>query len=626
MSTSSITPPSKPGSAETDSTGASPNSPQTPSTTAWPSRDFTISKPAAGQDNKQPSGGRLGEGECAGSCGQMRTGEPASQHASHHSSRSPLGGDQVSPSSVPLRQLGARDLRQDVSNVPCTNGEERLQQVPQKTLGVHNILNPMEPRLLTSRGNSHLSPAARPSESATPGQTVGSVSRSFAGPQAFSPAQPALPGTPLGPMTSLGGPSSGRNSPTVFPFPAVTRARPKASPAQHPRAISVSHVPSRESDGRQSLHGFSSTKRPFEDITPEDTRTQYPHLHPLTGAPTGPPSAMSDHGRLHSQPPIASPGTQAPLSTFPPNHAPGRTQPPLVHSQTSYSPNMQAGRPFPSPGPPSESASPWSETLRRHGMGGSLFGVEGQQALLALPGSEAPIPVHMDFSQASKKADEKRQRNAVASTRHRRKKKIMQEENSKQLQELRDERRLMEIRIEELIQQRDFYREDRNRLRDIVAQTPSISGLAAGPPSPTISTSNSYAETGSLASGPSGSMSYGDVLANERPAQRRRTDDHPEYSLPPYGSPASGHPSASPSGLPLMPMSGYGGPSRPSSAASSASGERLPPLRVMEGRPPTGPPPGPGVQEQDPRTGQWVPVQPRVPETGWATRDTHRRA
>ncbi|KAF5703966.1 hypothetical protein FGLOB1_8784 [Fusarium globosum] len=552
---------------------------------------------------------------------------PASQHASRRSSRSPLGDDQVSPSSVRHRQLSDRDLRQDVSNVPYTNGEERLQQVPQKTLGVHNILNPMEPRLLASGGNGHLPPTARPSESVTPGQAVGSISGPFTGARAFPPAQPAsisLPGTPLGPMTPIGGPSSGRNSPTAFPFPVVNSARPRASPTQHPRAISVSHVPSRESDGRQSLHSFPSAKRPFEDITPEDTRTQYPHLHPLTGAPTGPPSAMSDHGRLHSQP-LASPGTQAPLSTFPSSHAPGRTQPPLVHSQTSYSPNMQAGRPFPSPGPPSESASPWSETLRRHGMGGSLFGVEGQQAMLALPGSEAPIPVHMDFSQASKKADEKRQRNAVASTRHRRKKKIMQEENSKQLQELRDERRLMEIRIEELIQQRDFYREDRNRLRDIVAQTPSISGLAAGPPSPTISTSNSYAETGSLASGPSGSMGYGDVLSNERPAQRRRTDDHPEYSLPPYGSPASGHPSASPSGLPPMPMPGYGGPSRPSSAASSASGERLPPLRAMEGRPPTGPPPGPGVQEQDLRTGQWVPVQPRVTETGWATRDTHRR-
>ncbi|EXL65038.1 hypothetical protein FOPG_18718 [Fusarium oxysporum f. sp. conglutinans race 2 54008] len=244
---------------------------------------------------------------------------------------------------------------------------------------------------------------------------------------------------------------------------------------------------------------------------------------------------------------------------------------------------------------------------------------------MALPGSETPIPVHMDFSQGSKKADEKRQRNAKASTRHRRKKRIMQEENTKQLQELRNERRIMELRIEELTQQRDFYHEDRNRLRDIVAQTPSISGHAAGPPSPTISTTNSYAETGPLASGPSVSMGYcGDTISNERPVKRRRTDDHPEYSLPPYGSPASAHPSASPSGPP-MPIPGYDAPSCPSSAASSASGERLPPLRAMEGRPPTGPPPGSGAQEQDSRTGQWIPVRPRVTETGWATRDTHRR-
>ncbi|EWZ77733.1 hypothetical protein FOXG_14137 [Fusarium oxysporum f. sp. lycopersici 4287] len=574
MSTPS-TPPSRPGSAATDSTGASRNSPRTPSTPAWPSKDLSLSKPATSQDNKLPSGDRLGEGQCdsprdevctGGLVSMMHTG-PASQHASRRSPRSPLGDNQVSPSSIRRRQLSDRDVRQDVSNVPYANGEKRLQRVPQKTLGVHNILNPMEPRLLALGGNGHLPPTARPSESATPGQTVGSVSGSFAGPQAFSPAQPALPGTALGPMTPLGGPSSGRNSPTAFPFPTVNSARQKASPTQDPRAIRVNHVLSCESDGRQSLHGSSSAKRPFEDITPEDTRTQYPHLHP-------------------------PPGAQAPLPTFPPNPAPGCPHPPLVHPQTSYSPNMQAGRPFPSPGPPSESASPWSETLRRHGMGGSLFGVEGQQALLALPGNQEPIPVHVDFSQASKKADEKRHRNAEASTRHRRKKKIMQEEKAKQLQELRDERRLMEIRIEELIQQGDFYREDRNRLRDIVAQTASISSLAAGPPSPTISISNSYAETGSLASGPSGSMSYGDILSNERPAQRRRTDDRPEYSVPPYGSPASGHPSASPSGLPPMPMAGYGGPSRPSCAASSASGERLPPLRVMEGLPPTGLPPG----------------------------------
>ncbi|VTT78667.1 unnamed protein product [Fusarium fujikuroi] len=226
---------------------------------------------------------------------------------------------------------------------------------------------------------------------------------------------------------------------------------------------------------------------------------------------------------------------------------------------------------------------------------------------MTIPGSATPIPVPMDFCQASKKADEKRHRNAMASTRRRKKKKITQEENSKRLQELRDERQSMKIRIETLTQQREFYREDRNRLREIVTQTPSISGLAPGPP-----------KAGSLVSGPSGFMGYGgDAVLNERPAQRRRTVDHPEYSLPLYGASASGHAIVSPGGLPPMSAQGYGAPSRQSSAAFSASGQRLPPLRAMEGRAPR-----PGIQEQSPRTGQW---QPRVTETGWATKDTHRR-
>lgn len=58
-----------------------------------------------------------------------------------------------------------------------------------------------------------------------------------------------------------------------------------------------------------------------------------------------------------------------------------------------------------------------------------MAGAEGQQAFMALPGCDTPIPVQVDYSQASKKADEKRQRDAKASTRHRRKKKTMQEEN-----------------------------------------------------------------------------------------------------------------------------------------------------------------------------------------------------
>ncbi|KAI8671624.1 BZIP domain-containing protein [Fusarium keratoplasticum] len=557
---------------------------------------------------------------------------PASRHASRRSSRSPAGDDQVSPSSTRYGQPGARDTRQDLSSVPYTNGENRAQQVQPRTLGVHNILNPLEPQLLSSGASGPLHTTVRPHEGELPAVTPGSTPGPFPAARLFPAAQPAsisLPGTPVGPLTPLGGPSSERNSPTMaFPFPAVNNPRRKPSPTQPPRAMSLSHGPpsNRDSEVRQlPPHSVSPAKRPYEsEAMEETTRSHFPGLQHLPGMPSGPPSAMSTPGRTLSQPAIPSPGTQAPPPILPPSTAPARPQQPPMPPQGPYPPNMQTNRQFPGAGPPSEASSPWTETIRRHGMGGALFGVEGQQAFMTLPGSDTPIAVPVDFSQASKKADEKRQRNAVASTRHRRKKKILQEENTKQLQELRDERRMMEIKIEELTQQRDFYREERNRLRDIVAQTPSISGLAVGPPSPNFA-SGSFTDTSSLAPGPQGPQGYGgDSSTGERPAQRRRTDDRPEFSIPSYGSPASIHPGASPSGLPPMQGPGYGGPSRPSSAASSTSGERLPPLRAMDGRPP--PVPGQGqVQEQDPRTGQWVSVQPRVPETGWATRDTHRR-
>ncbi|KAH7111614.1 hypothetical protein EDB81DRAFT_671376 [Dactylonectria macrodidyma] len=170
-----------------------------------------------------------------------------------------------------------------------------------------------------------------------------------------------------------------------------------------------------------------------------------------------------------------------------------------------------------------------------------MSGAEGQQAFLALPGSDSLIYVEVDYSQASKKADEKRQRNARASTRHRRKKKIMQEENTKQLQELRDERRQLEIQLEELTHQRDFYQDDRNRLRDIVSQTPGISHLATGPSSPASARSSPCADRSPLMAAP--------------------------HTMPSQGCP--GEPMQDlPSGI----------PSPPTSAASSMPGRVLPSL------------------------------------------------
>ncbi|OAA56462.1 hypothetical protein ISF_07530 [Cordyceps fumosorosea ARSEF 2679] len=223
------------------------------------------------------------------------------------------------------------------------------------------------------------------------------------------------------------------------------------------------------------------------------------------------------------------------------------------------------------------------------------------------------MAVPVDTTQASKKADEKRQRNAKASTRHRRKKKNIQEENIRLLQDLKDDQEAMAEQMENLTRQRDFYREERNRLREIVLRTPAISQHASGPPSPgSRSGVNSYADHSPMGGKPrplhTPSQGYiSEASSVERPAQRRRTDEHSEYAAN-----YSTHPGPPATTLPPMHSHVQTMPPRPMTA--------LPPLRAMDGPPP----PhemhsGHATHERDPVTGDWRVAPPRPYETGWAT-------
>jgi hypothetical protein len=156
-----------------------------------------------------------------------------------------------------------------------------------------------------------------------------------------------------------------------------------------------------------------------------------------------------------------------------------------------------------------------------------------------------------------------------------------------------------------------------------VARTPAVSNHAAGPPSPAISKTITFVDRSPLMQShhiPTPTQGYlSEVSSAERPVPVRRTDDRPDFSPPMYGALPGGPPHS----LPSMHSQAYGAPPpRPPSATSSTSGERLPPLRVMEG-PPL---PMSGLvhgqhqhQEQDMRTGQWRAAQPSHLETGWAT-------
>ena len=540
---------------------------------------------------------------------------PASHAASRGPSRSPAGRDGGSPRRhLPLP--GTSDGRPEQGVVSGAEGFGRPQ--PAKALGVHNILNPSDSR--------HGAPddAGRSSREVAVGPMM-PVARSFGTPRPlfpFAAVHGSHAGAPMGGMSPLARPaSSGRNSPVMaYPYAPPNDPRKTASP-KLPRTSSFSQPnAAREMDARRaSLLGASSpAKRSYEAEPVEDQR-QLPGLHHSTGTtlPTShalvtPPSTMAQPTGRAADSPYAP--TPAMIARDP--HGRPQSLPAHPHYQQAGA----LGRPMSSMGV-SEEGTCWTDMMRRSAVGSGMGPAEGQQAFMTLPGSDTPIPVQVDYSQASKKADEKRQRNAKASTRHRRKKKTMQEENMRLLQDLKDERQQMAMEVDDVKRQRDFYREERNRLRDIVARTPGIHQHAAGPPSPPLRSTERLGDRspGTHSHMPTPTPGYSsDQSSAERPAQRRRTEDRPpEYPGPMFGAAGGGPPAAmvpGPGGRQL-----YGVPPRPLSASSSASGERLPPLRAMDGPAPTQGVVGGVPQEQDPRTGQWRPAHPRHYETGWAT-------
>ncbi|KAK8142135.1 hypothetical protein G3M48_009287 [Beauveria asiatica] len=420
---------------------------------------------------------------------------------------------------------------------------------------------------------------------------------------------------------------SERNSPAMAYPVSATNPRKSLSPK------SIYGITAHESDERATqIPLVAGSKRPFSYAGDGSLKLKAPPYshHPSNSLPDA--STMASPVKAGAQPVRHMDGRHQ-------IHAPTHTGEYQRHPQGPHYPphpnyhHGNHGPPHSAPQPgmaTTEGGLAWSD-MRRPDLGGSMLNSDGQQAYMTLPGAEAPIPVQVDYSQASKKADEKRQRNARASTRHRKKKKSQQEESNQELHNLRQDKTRLSGQVEDLTRQRDFYREERNRLRDIVLRTPAISQHASGPPSPVSTRStNSYAGLSPMGGQPpplhTPSQGYlSEASSVERPAQRRRTDDRPEYST--NYSTQSGPPPTS-----LPPMQSHGHPQgmqpRPMMAHPTTHQGRLPPLRAIDGPPPYEMHSGHAPHERDPSTGEWPPAHPRAYETGWATPrniDNHQR-
>ncbi|PHH60689.1 hypothetical protein CDD81_1341 [Ophiocordyceps australis] len=465
-------------------------------------------------------------------------------------------------------------------------GSERA---PTRALDVHNILNPPDQSVFGMADSSPY-PYQEREASARP---YGASQPFFAG----HTRPGSHPGTPLESMVRFARRQSPGFSYSLRPLDDSRQPRsPRLAPPSH---VMVQGFHREGSILPQSLPSTSSPPRLAHE---REYLRQMAAIHHS-------PRPLASHA-LADTPPrslthLATHHTEAPFMPASGSAHPGRSQSlHLSRSQPGATLSRSLSAAIRGPG---DAPSGWSDVMRQSVIGASLPGSEGQQAFMTLPGSDTPIPVQVDYSQASQKANEKRKRNASASTRHRKKKKTMQEENMRQLQELKEERQQVVKKMDELKLQRDFYRDDRNRLREIVARTASIHQHATSPPSPLTTAMEPWAERspeGTQTSEATPTQGYASDVAPEEQGQARGANDRPELSASAFG----------PAGRAASGQT-MGGPPRPLSSASSASGDRLPPLRAIEG-----PSPGQNASMRpNQESGQWRPAQPPNFEMGWAT-------
>lgn len=565
------------------------------------------------------------EGQCLGPQDHLRDGEqvsmsqrgPASRPASPSFSKSPKpypgGGEWPS----------VDDGAQEGAGVPRTNGE-RPHPLTQRSLGVHNILNPAES--LTTMSQSRPGEGDNTAPSPSGGQYDFSSNPPTPRPFIFQ-AHHRTPSQQQGNLPMSYGHvaqrplSAGRASPvTGHLHQAIGPPRRFLTP-RSPRASSMGHTqpfPILNPQPQHPVGTGAGQRRPFVG---ELGAEQSPHLGPIQEPLVphlgrgGPPGTLPLAGRPSSS--LATPTrslSQPTLGHF------GLTPQEQQQQQQQHGQPRQNVPPIPHL-PPSTRGLPPTFPPDARQWPGSFEGTRGMRGIPVMEGGHHILTIHpqqgeefyvpVDMEQASRKKGEKREKNAKASSRFRARKKEREQKTYEALDQLQAQSRELEARVRELEMERDRYRAERDRLRDIVARTSGISELAhAGPTSP-----QSMRSGGSPRSGVHGppppplqpAVAYGaaDPETGERASRRRRTV---EYTSPSYA------PMPIPSPTFVTPMSQ---PDTPSAAARTAI---LPPLRLDQ-------PPG-APASAPPSTSELTlpfPAYKREPyESGWATRQNNR--
>ena len=403
---------------------------------------------------------------------------------------------------------------QSIRTQASTPGED-WRSGPLRDLGVHSILNPTVPQ-----GTPSSSRRVSIGNTESPLSVVGPASQLGASPTIDTP------------LTFPGHEASAGTPPTQEGLRA-TSPHGRGTPAPR-RILTPRSLAARVGRVAQPPRTIDAQRSPF--LPPRD-RTYTAELGPSAASEVPPMPTAQDR----SQPYYGFPGpAQTPdrrTISMPIMQAPGPPQlsqsaSPIV-SMASANPSSQASPgPFPYPGgPPPPASAPYypgstfaPQAAQQGGGGlqyqapapstqgpysrapsvsaGSAVGSVGSARqtsasdpiqVLTINTSQGSYRVPVEVHQASRLADEKRARNAGASARFRQRRKEKERESSTTIEKMQHQTRDLERRIREVEQERDFYRGERDRMRDVLNRTPDMRHLAMqGPPSPQTLRSGSY--------------------------------------------------------------------------------------------------------------------------------------
>ena len=461
------------------------------------------------------------------------------------------------PQPLPSPQYG-RPLQ------PTPSGEDWRSGLS-RDLGVRSILNPIEPEGVSSSGRR-----MRVGESASPLSAVGhpqyAASPTTASQSTFAGQQPAVGTPPIQPSYSTTFPR-GRQMLTPRSPRNVSAGRGRGQgtidASRSPFLTGRSHVYTAEP-------GQSATSEvPRMPTPPGQTQSQQHYGFRPAPTPGRTSSAMHAHGpppQSQSASPSISQSSQNPSSsqTSPASYAHKVGPPPSTQAhfpgsifaqaggggQFAAGPGEQAGSSSTTEGPYSASQPPPTQQQAQPGSSSTVSSASASASASRQTSASDPIQVltintlegvynvPVDVHQASRVADEKRARNAGASARFRQRRKEKEKEANNIIEKLQQQARELESKLREVEQERDFYRAERDRFRDIVFRTPEMKHLAVQAPlSPRSMRTGSF-QGQMVGPSPMGFQPQPQESGSERAPRRRRTDTRGEFKGLPYELPA----------------------------------------------------------------------------------------